>query len=114
MCGWSHGSLHVYSLVGGLVPGTTLWLVDIIVLPVGLQIPSAPSVLSLTPTLGTPLGTPCLVQWLTVSICLCICQALTEPLRRQLYQAAVSMYFLPSTIVSGFGEGNFLKFLTLV
>ncbi|EDL30654.1 mCG146276, partial [Mus musculus] len=22
-CSWSHGSLHVYSLVGGLVPGST-------------------------------------------------------------------------------------------
>jgi hypothetical protein len=38
-----------------------------------------------------------------VSICLCICQALAEPLRRQLYQAPVSMHFLASTIVSGFG-----------
>ena len=23
ICGWSHGSLHVYSLVGGLVPGNS-------------------------------------------------------------------------------------------
>ena len=23
MCGWSHGHLHVYSLVGGLDPGST-------------------------------------------------------------------------------------------
>jgi hypothetical protein len=23
ICGWSHGSLHVYSLVGGLVPGSS-------------------------------------------------------------------------------------------
>ena len=23
MCGWSHGSLHVYSLVGGLVRGNS-------------------------------------------------------------------------------------------
>jgi hypothetical protein len=30
-----------------------VWLVDIIVLPMGLQTPSAPSVLSLTPPLGT-------------------------------------------------------------
>jgi hypothetical protein len=30
------------------------WLVDIIVLPLGLQTPSAPSVLFLTPVLGTP------------------------------------------------------------
>ena len=30
------------------------WLVDIVVLPVGLQFPSTPSVLSLTPLLGNP------------------------------------------------------------
>jgi hypothetical protein len=34
---------------------------------------------------------------------LCICQALGESLKRQLYQGPVSMYFLASTIVSGFG-----------
>jgi hypothetical protein len=49
-------------------------LVDIVVLCMGLQIPSAPSVLSLI----SPLGTLCLVQWLASSICLCICQALAE------------------------------------
>jgi hypothetical protein len=30
ICGWSHGSLHVYSLVGGLVPGSSggsVWLI---------------------------------------------------------------------------------------
>jgi len=64
-----------------------------------LQTPSALSVLSLTP----PLGSPCSVQWLAVSIPLCICQAPSEPLRRQLYQAPVSMHFLASAIVTGFG-----------
>jgi hypothetical protein len=52
---WSHWSLHVYSLLGGLVPESSVegwwWgfvqLVGI-VLPVGLQSPSAPSVLPLT------------------------------------------------------------------
>jgi hypothetical protein len=42
-------------------------LVDIVVLPMGLQTSSAPSVLSLTP----PLGALWSVQWLAVSICLC-------------------------------------------
>jgi hypothetical protein len=55
-------------------------LVDIVVLPMGLQTPSAPSNLSLAP----PLGTPCSVQWLAESIHLCTCQALAAPLRRQL------------------------------
>ena len=65
-----------------------------------LQTPSAPSVLSLIP----PLRTPCSVQWLAVSICLCICQALAGPLRRQLYQAPFIKHFLASAIVSGFGS----------
>ena len=47
----------------------------------GLQTPLAPSVPSPTPTSGTL----CSVQWLAVSICLHICQALEEPLRRQPY-----------------------------
>ena len=77
-----------------------VWLIDVVVLPMGLQTLSAPSVLSLTP----PLGTQCSVQWLAASINLCICQVLAEPLRRQLYQAPVSKHFLASTIVSGFGD----------
>ena len=75
-----------------------VWLVDIVVLPMGLQTPSAPSVLSLTP----PLGTLWSVQWLADSILLCICQALEEALRRQLYPVPVSMCFLASTIGSEF------------
>ena len=54
-----------------------LWgycLVHIVVLPIGLQTPSAPWVLSLSPTLGTLWS----VQWMTVSIHFCICKALAE------------------------------------
>jgi hypothetical protein len=76
------------------------WLVHIVVPPMGQQTPSIPSVLSLT----LPLGALCLVQWLAESFCLCVCQALAEPLRRQLYQAPVSKHLLASTIVSGFGN----------
>ena len=54
----------------------------------GLQTPSAPWVLSLAPSLVTL----CSVQWMTVNIHFCICQALSEPLRRQLYQAPVSKH----------------------
>jgi hypothetical protein len=64
-----------------------------------LQSSSAPSVLCLV----LPLESLCSVQWLAASIHLCICQALAEPLRRQLYQAPVSKYLLVSAIVSGFG-----------
>jgi hypothetical protein len=75
------------------------WLVHIVAPPMGLQIPSAPRFLSLAP----PLGTLCSVQWMTVSIHFCICQALVEPLRRQLYQAPISRLLLASAIVSGLG-----------
>ena len=52
-------------------------LVHITVLPLRLQSPSAHSVLPLTP----PLGFPGSVQWLAMSIWICISQALAEPLR---------------------------------
>jgi hypothetical protein len=42
ICGWSHGSLYVYPLVGDLDPGSSgrgrdCWMVDV-VFPMGLQI----------------------------------------------------------------------------
>jgi hypothetical protein len=40
---------------------------------------------------------------MAVSIKFCICEALTEPLKRQVYQAPVIKLLLASTIVSGFG-----------
>jgi hypothetical protein len=46
MCIWSHWSLHVYSLVGGLVPGSSgmsAWLTLLFFLR-GLQTPSSSSV----------------------------------------------------------------------
>jgi hypothetical protein len=82
----------VYPLLGGLIPGSSgggVWLVDIVVLPMGLQTPSAPSVLSLI----LPLETPHTVQWLAARIELCICKDLAGPLRRQLYQAPFSKHF---------------------
>ena len=72
----------------------------VVVPPMGLQTPSAPWGLSLAP----PLGTLCSVQWLAESIHLCICQALVEPLRRQLYQASFCKHLLTSTIESGVGD----------
>jgi hypothetical protein len=52
-------------------------LFDIIFLPMSLQAPSAPSVILVT----LPLGSPGSVRCLAVSICICICQVLAEPLR---------------------------------
>jgi hypothetical protein len=59
------------------------WLVHIVVPPMELQTPSAPWVLSLTPSLRTL----CSVQWMAVRIHFCIYQALAEPLKRQLYHS---------------------------
>ena len=50
ICSWNHESLQVYSLVGS-PGGWGVWLVDIVFLPMGLQ---TPSVLPLTPALGSP------------------------------------------------------------
>jgi hypothetical protein len=73
-------------------------LVDI-VYPMGLQSPSAPSVLPIT----LPLGSLDSIQWLGVIICICTGQALVEPLREQPYQAPVSKCFLAPAIVSRSG-----------
>jgi hypothetical protein len=80
----------------GIKPSQNQWP-PLPLMPV--KTPSAPSIFPLTP----PLGSLCLVQWLTVRIHICIDQGLAEPLRRQLYQAPVSKHFLASAIVSGFG-----------
>ena len=52
-------SLHMYTLIGGLVPGYSgesggFWLVDIVLLPMGMEFPSVPSVLPPTLPLGYP------------------------------------------------------------
>lgn len=55
-------------------------LVDTLVLPMGLQTPSASPILPLT----LPSGSPISVQWSAVSICcICLTQLLVEPLRGQ-------------------------------
>jgi hypothetical protein len=75
------------------------WLVQIDFPRMGFQTPSAPWVLSLAPSLENL----CSIQSVIVSIHFYICQALAEPLRRQLYQAPKSKLLLVSAIVSGFG-----------
>jgi len=72
------------------------WLVDIVVLPMGLQTFSSFSPFS------TPVGSLCSVRWLAVSILICIGKAQPEPLRRHLYQVPVSKHFLASAIVTEF------------
>ena len=48
------------------------------------------------------IGDPMLSQLVAVSIHLCMCEALAEPLRRQLYHAPVNKLLLLSSIVSEF------------
>ena len=97
--GWS----HEYSLVGGLVPGSSGGRGGL----VGWYCCSSYEVTnpfsSFSPLIP-PLGTPCSVRCLAASIRFWICQALAELLRRQLYQGPVSKHLLASTIVSGFGN----------
>jgi hypothetical protein len=93
----------VYSLVGGLVPGREgerggVLLVDIVVLSMELQTPFS----SFSPFFNSSLGVSPPVRWLAVSIHICICEALVEPLRRQLYRVPVSKQFLASPIESPF------------
>jgi hypothetical protein len=67
ICSWSHGSPHVYSLVGGLLPGSSGksgWLILLFFLWVYKYLQLL--VLSLAPSLGTL----CSVQWLVASISL--------------------------------------------
>jgi len=108
ICSWSHESANVCSLGSGLVPGNSGWLVLLFLL--GLLVPSVPSILLLTP----PTGTPFSVQWFIADIRLCICHALAEPLRRQLYQAPDSMYFLASSILSSFGSCIYMDWIPQV
>ena len=99
ICSWSHGTLHVYSLVGGLVPGRSGrsgWLILLFFLW-GCKLFQL-----LHPFSKSSIGV--LVLSPMVGICLCICQALAESLRRQLYQAPDSKNFLASAIVFRFGD----------
>jgi len=77
-----------------------VWLVNIVILPMVLQTPSAPSVFYVTPLLGSPSS----VQWLEAIILICFSRALVEPLRRYPYLGPVSKHFFASGIVTGFGD----------
>ena len=99
ICCWSHGSFHIYTLVSGLVPGSPG-------VPVSWYCCSSYGVVipftSFSPSPNSSLGSLCSVQWLAVSICICIGQALAEPLSGQQYQAPVSKRFFSSATVFGF------------
>ena len=91
----------VCSLVGSLVSGSSQGsrLVETMVLPMGLSSPSIALVLALT----LPQGSLTSVQWLTVSICIFLCQLLVDPLKEQPCQAPVFKHSITSVMMSGFG-----------
>ena len=94
---WGHWSVHVCSLVFGLVSGSSEGSQTVtVVLPMELQSPSAPSVFPPTP----PYGSPTSIQWLAYK---CLSQMLVEPPKRQPCQAPVHKHNMASAIVSGFG-----------
>ena len=92
----------MYSLDGGLVPGSSGVLVDSYCCYTYV---AAKPFSSLGTFSTSSIGDPVPDQsncWLRASTYV-YCQALAETLRRQLYQAPVSKHLLASTIVSGFG-----------
>ena len=72
---------------------------ETVVLPMGMQIPSVPTVIALT----SPLESLGSVQYLAAGIPICIGQTLAEFLIKQLYQDPGNKHFLALTIVSEFG-----------
>jgi len=82
--------LSMCILDSGLLPGSSGWL-----LSYGVANPFS----YFSPFTNSSIGDPVLSSVVGCEH-LYICQALAEPLRRQQYQASVSMHFLASTIVS--------------
>jgi hypothetical protein len=80
ICGWSHRRTQLYSLVGGLVPGSSGGSGYLIML----------FFLWGYNRLQLLHSFPHLFNWLAVSIYYCICQALAQPLRRQHYTRLLS------------------------
>jgi hypothetical protein len=87
-------------LVSGLVPGNSEGLVGWYCSSYEVANPFSSS----RPFSNSSIGDPALSSMVGCKYPLCICQALAELLRRQLYQTPVGMYLLAYTIVTGFGD----------
>ena len=96
---WIHRPLHVYSLVGGLITGSSGCRGRGVLFGCSSNEVANPFVTSVLP-LTPPPGSLGLVGWLAASILICIGQALAEPLRGQLYLVLLSKHFLAPAIVS--------------
>ena len=101
ICDQCHGSLQVYSLIGGPVPRSSVGsgMLTLLLSPWGCKPPYL--LQSLIHLLHQGPLSP--IQWVAESFPLSISQALAEPLRRQPYQVSISKHFLASTITFGFG-----------
>ena len=95
-CAQGHEAAYVCSLVSGFVSWNTEGpgLVDTVILPMGLQSSSAPLVIPLT----LPYWSLASIQWLAVSVCICLSQLIVKPLRGQPCQGPVCMYNMTSEI----------------
>jgi hypothetical protein len=97
---WSYGSLHVYPLVGSLIPGSSgrsCWLILLFFLWV------ANTFSLFSPFSNSSLGYLVLSPIVGCKHHFWISQTMAGPLRRKLYQAPDSKHFLSSAIMSGFG-----------
>jgi hypothetical protein len=92
LCSWSHGSFSLHPrpqpscVFFGWFSPWELWLVDTVVVPMGLQTPSAPLVLPLTPSLASP----CSVWRLAASIRTSIWSGSGRPFSRDSYTRLLS------------------------
>ena len=92
ICGQSHGSLHVYPLVGSPVPWSSGVSGQLTLLPHHLHGAQSRDLRSFSPFSSSSIGNPTLSR-MAESISLSICQALAESLRREPYQAPVNKHF---------------------
>ena len=102
ICNWSHGLIHEFSLIGGLVHGSfggTCWLI-LVFLSYGVANLFSSFSQFCNYSIGDPILNP-MGNWKNR---LCIGQALAEPLRKQLYPEPFSFHFKASSIVSEFAD----------
>jgi hypothetical protein len=101
LCGQSHGSLHVYSLLGGLVSGSSGeagWL-TLLLCPWGCN---PPQLLQSFP--NSSIGDPMLSSMVVCKHPSPYLSGSGRASRRQVYQAPISKHFPASVIASVFGD----------
>ena len=118
LCGRGHGAAHVCCLLGSSARSQVSGFFETAGLPMGLLCSSASSNLSLIQLQGSLTS----VQWLGVSICICLNQLLVGPLRGQLcyvpvfidYLLGNSQYPLITKCLPYFSFGAYITSLSLI